>query len=87
MSTNKIKIELTEQEALVLYDWLVRFNGSQDASFVDQAEERVLFDLESVLEKILVAPLESNYTSLLAAARSKVRDEIESRPKEITKQA
>jgi hypothetical protein len=70
-----------------LYDWLVRFNESQDASFVDQAEERVLFDLESVLEKILVAPLKSNYTSLLAAARSKVRDEIESHPKEITKHA
>ena len=87
MSTNKIKIELNEQEALVLYDWLVRFNESQDASFVDQAEERVLFDLESVLEKILVAPLKSNYTSLLAAARSKVRDEIESHLKEITKHA
>ena len=87
MSTNKIKIELTEQEALVLYDWLIRFNESQDASFVDHAEERVLFDLESVLEKLLVAPLKSNCTSLLAAARSKVRDEIESHPKEITKHA
>jgi hypothetical protein len=70
-----VKIELTSDEALVLYDWLTRFNQRADTDFADQAEERVLFDLEAMLEKALVAPLQSDYPALLAQARSNVRDE------------
>jgi predicted DNA-binding transcriptional regulator YafY len=74
MRSKKIKIELTSDEALVLYDWLTRFNQRSDTD-LDQAEERVLFDLEAMLEKALVAPLQSGYADLLAQARSNVRDE------------
>jgi hypothetical protein len=70
-----VKIELTGDAALVLYDWLTRFNQGTDTDFADQAEERVLFDLEAILEKVLVAPLQSDYPALLAQARSNVRDE------------
>ena len=75
MRSKKVKIELTSDEALVLYDWLTRFNQRADTDFVDQAEERVLFDLEALLEKTLVAPLQSDYANALAQARSNVRDE------------
>lgn len=75
MQSTRVKFELTSDEALVLYDWLTRFNQRDHADFADQAEERVLFDLEAMLEKVLVAPLQSNYAELLAQARSKVRDE------------
>ena len=75
MRSKRVKIELTSDEALVLYDWLARFNQRADTDFVDQAEERVLFDLEAMLEKALVAPLQSDYPALLAQARSNVRDE------------
>ena len=75
MRSKKVKIELTSDEALVLYDWLTRFNQRADTDFADQAEERVLFDLEALLEKALVAPLQSDYANALAQARSKVRDE------------
>jgi hypothetical protein len=34
-----------------------------------------LFDLEAMLEKALVAPLQSDYADLLVQARSHVRDE------------
>jgi hypothetical protein len=70
-----VKIELTSDEALVLYDWLTRFNQRADTGLADKAEERVLFDLEAMLEKALVAPLQSDYPALLAQARSNVRDE------------
>ena len=73
--SKRVKIELTSDAALVLYDWLTRFNQRTDTDFADQAEERVLFDLESVLEKALVAPLQSDYPALLAQARSNMRDE------------
>ena len=47
-------------------------NGSSD--FEDQAEQRVLWDLEAMLEKALVAPLRADYADLLATARERVRD-------------
>jgi hypothetical protein len=75
MRSKKVKIELTSDEALVLYDWLTRFNQRADTDFADQAEERILFDLEALLEKALVAPLKSDYADVLAQARSNVRDE------------
>jgi hypothetical protein len=75
MRSKRIKIELTSDAALVLYDWLTRFNQRADTDFADQAEERVLFDLEALLEKALVAPLQSDYADVLAEARSNVRDE------------
>jgi hypothetical protein len=75
MRSKKVKIEITNDEALVLYDWLTRFNQRVDTSFADQSEERVLFDLEALLEKALVAPLQSDYANALAQARSNVRDE------------
>jgi hypothetical protein len=75
MQSKRVKIALTSDEALVLYDWLTRFNQRADTDFTDQAEERVLFDLEALLEKALVAPLQSDYVDLLVQARSHVRDE------------
>lgn len=75
MHSKKVKVELTGDEALVLYDWLTRFNEETDPNLVDQAEARILFDLESILEKALVAPFEADYVTLLGKARSKVCDE------------
>jgi hypothetical protein len=75
MQSKSVKIELTSDAALVLYDWLTRFNQREEIDVADQAEERVLFDLEAMLEKALVAPLQADYAELLAQARSHVRDE------------
>ena len=75
MPAKKITIELTGEEALVLYDWLTRFTQRDDMHVTDQAEERVLFDLEAMLEQALVAPLQSDYASVLGHARDKVRDQ------------
>ena len=75
MSAKRVTIELTHDAALVLSDWLTRLNQQAGTGFADQAEERVLFDLESMLEKALVAPFQTDYATLLAKARSKIRDE------------
>lgn len=45
--------------------------------FEDQAEQRVLWDLEAALEKHLTEPLKSDYRERLEAARSRVRDSEE----------
>lgn len=72
---NNIVLSLTNDEALVLLDWLIRFNEEENSSvFDDQSEERVLFDLEAVLEKSIVEIFDGNYRKTLANARENVRD-------------
>ncbi|MEM0938684.1 MAG: hypothetical protein AAGI25_02710 [Bacteroidota bacterium] len=70
-----ISLNLSDEEALVLLNWVFRFNdGENDSFFEDQAEERVLWDIEAVLEKVTAEIFDGNYTELLAKARDKVRD-------------
>lgn len=68
-----ISINLSNEEALVLLDWVTRFNEDEN-TFQDQAEERILFDLESVLEKKVSETFNDNYRAVLQEAREKVRD-------------
>ncbi len=74
--TNKVTIELTKDETLVLFEFLVRFNQADHKTiFEDQAERKVLWIIESHLEKILVEPFLPNYTDLIRLSRDKIRDE------------
>lgn len=73
MAKGKVALNLSREEALVLFEWLHRFN-SEDQTFEDQAEQRVLWDIEAMLESELVEPLDPKYAELLAAARARVRD-------------
>lgn len=72
--TDGITIALTTDEALVLFEWLSRFNQRDDVEFADQAEQRVLWDIEATLETKLAEPFRGDYDELIAAARARVRD-------------
>ena len=75
METNKVTIELSTDEALVLFDFLARFNQKENKElFEDQAEQRVLWNLEASLEKLLSEPFLDEYLVLLTKARETVRD-------------
>jgi hypothetical protein len=74
MTAERITVELTSDEALVLFEWLRRFSKREDMRFEDQAEQRVLWDVEASLEAALVEPFRSDYDELLAEARERVRD-------------
>lgn len=70
-----VTIELTIDEALVLFDWLERSGDFLGPSaFEDQAEQRVLWDLESLLESKLNEHLATDYAHRLLEARRRVRD-------------
>jgi len=71
---NQIAVELTEDEALVLFDYLARTNKSEHHEVVDQSEQRALWNLEAVLEKALVASIHPKYDELVASARDRLRD-------------
>jgi hypothetical protein len=73
-NNEKIEVCLSNHEALILFDWLVRFNASGGKKFEDQAEQRVLWDLESSLESKLAEVVSDEYAEQLALARSVVRD-------------
>lgn len=72
--TDEILLKLGPDEALVLFEWITRFNKRDGVSFADQAEQRVLWNLEAMLEAALPEPFSGDYDSLLAAARARVRD-------------
>jgi hypothetical protein len=68
-------LELSADQALVLFDWLWRTSKADEpVPFADQAEQRVFWDMECMLERVLVETFDPNYTSLVAAARAAVRD-------------
>lgn len=72
---DKVLIEFAREEAVVLFDWLSRFNkGEKPDSFQDQAEERVLWDMEASLEQVISEIFSSNYAEIVSKARKKVRD-------------
>lgn len=72
--TQNMPIELTGDEALVLFELLSRYSDSNSLVIEDQAEQRALWNLLSVLEKQLAEPLRPEYRELLQRARDRLRD-------------
>ncbi len=71
-----IAITLCENEAIVLLEWLYNFNRQDHPElFQDQSEERILFDLEAELEKVIYSTFQSNYNEILLKARKEIRDQ------------
>jgi hypothetical protein len=69
-----VSVELTADEALVLFDLLSRYCDSNVLATVDQSEQRALWNLLCLLEKQLVEPFRTEYTQLLKGARDRLRD-------------
>ncbi|MBX3399861.1 MAG: hypothetical protein KF873_14045 [Gemmataceae bacterium] len=71
-----VRLELTGDEALVLFEFLARFDEDGTLAIRDPAEERVLVRLQGVLEKALVEIFHPAYTELVEAARGRLRDPV-----------
>lgn len=71
-SADSVALSLTQDEALVLFEWLHSNEGGH--SFSDQSEQRVLWDLETSLERQLVVLLSPDYARFLSEARERIRD-------------
>ena len=80
MAQGEVTLQLSRDEALVLFEWVSRFNKTRAPALEDQAEERVLWDLESRLESVLAEPFRKDYAEALASARDQVRDSSEQGP-------
>lgn len=73
MSEN-VLLPLSRDEALVLFEFLSRFNDGQNLEIKDAAEQRVLCNMLCGLEQTLMEPFRSDYLPLLQGARNRVRD-------------
>ena len=72
---NNITIKFSKDEAIVLFEFLSRFNGEEHKNiFQDQAEEKTLLIIEGQLEKVLTEPFMPNYQDILLEARNRLRD-------------
>jgi hypothetical protein len=67
-----MKLDLTNDQALVLFEWLSRLDEADAMPCEHEAERQVLWTLHGQLEKALTEPLRPDYRSLLEEARSKV---------------
>lgn len=65
-------VELKAEEALVLVDLLVRYRESKSFSIQHHAEDRILWDLCTVLESQVPELKSGDYSSKLASARALV---------------
>lgn len=67
-----MKIELTKEEALVLFDWLSK-NEENGKCFDNDAIKCVFWSIESLLEKGLVEPFYENYSEIIEQAKESVK--------------
>lgn len=72
MLAEKIMIEISKDDALILFDWLARFTeGSCDQT--DEIERQSLCNLEAAFEEILVEPFDEKYNEIIAQTKERVR--------------
>ena len=70
-----VNIQLTDQEALVLFELLSEYGDIDDGRVLaiqHAAERNALWALLACLEKNLVAPVQPDYAEQLKAAREQV---------------
>jgi len=71
---DEVTINLTKDEALVLFEFLSRFSDEDRLSIKDQAEQRALWNLTCVFEKALSEPFSNDWPQIIEGARSRLRD-------------
>lgn len=73
----QIELTLSMDEALILFELVSRFTDEDKVEIVDQAEQRVLWDICCLLEKQLEAPFSGDSAKIIEKARDRVRDQVE----------
>ena len=77
MENEKVEIELTKDEAIVLFEFLTRFSDNKKLNVKHQAEERALWNLQCLLEPELSEILLPDFDKILNKARERLKDKIE----------
>ena len=68
--SNDYIIKLNNYEVLVFFDWLVKFVENNEIN--DEAEQKILYDLECLLDSTLEEPFMENYKNLIHIAKKSI---------------
>ena len=68
-----IAVQLSADDALVLFQFLSRFEQDETSTINDPAGGHALARLLAQLEKKLIAPFDARYLSILQAAQARLR--------------
>ena len=72
MSHDTVAVQLSPDEALVLFAFCTRFTNEDALTIEHPGEQAALWNLCAVLETLLVEPFKEEYPELLAAARGRL---------------
>tara|TARA_R110002073_G_scaffold335671_1_gene528378 strand:+ start:673 stop:966 length:294 start_codon:yes stop_codon:yes gene_type:complete len=73
LKMNKITISLSKDEAIILTEFLLRFQEEENLDIKDKSEEIALWNLGAILESNLPEILDPNYKNLLIEARKNIQ--------------
>ena len=74
---SEVNIRFSSEEALVLLEWLSRVDpAGNPRNIAHPSEQRILWDLEAILERQISQPFSHEYKVLLEKARKTVADDI-----------
>lgn len=77
-----VVIALGKDDALILFDWLSRFNNGH-CRFADDIERQSLCNLEAALEQVLVEPFQEHYSDIIAQTKSRIKAETQTEDSEV----
>lgn len=69
---DKVRLELSRDQALVLFEWLARSDDQRSLATAHEAEQIVLWVLEGELERALTIQLSPEYEQCVVEARERV---------------
>ena len=72
MTNDNVTLELSNSEAIVLFEFLSRFTNDDALKITHPAERKALWNMCALLESKLGEPLSANYHDLLSKARTAV---------------
>lgn len=71
--SKETQIQLDSDAALVLFELLARFDKTDRFEFEDAAETQAVVLLHGALERALAEPFRPDYTALVRAARTRIK--------------
>jgi len=69
---DQIQVNVTKDEAIVLFEFLARFNERKEVTIQHESERIVLWNLLAQLEQKLNEPLDPHYQRILDSSRKRL---------------
>ncbi len=76
MANDIVELSITKAEAIILFEAVAKLASQKPSTALDEAEQKVLWIIEAMLEKKLSEPFREDYQRLVGEARLQVLEDI-----------